>query len=149
MFERFNQQNGYSIIELIAAMGLFAVLSGIALMNFSELDNPSKTGAQELASYFKEIRTKAISSTSAYTIYPQAGDSFIAKSSDQCSSATKTIDNSVAFRMPHGASISNIAWTLCYNARGFPDGNLTLTVNDLDGDTKTVEVFLGGAVRVQ
>lgn len=140
---------GFTLVEMLVAMGLFMVLSGIAVMNLKELDDPLVNGSAQLAAFFKQVRARAVSSTLAYTAVPVSGDRVETRYGTTCSDASPISDNSLVLELPNGATITDTDWTLCYTARGLPDGNLTVEVYDGGGNYRTVEVFLGGAVRVQ
>ncbi len=140
---------GFTIVECLVAMGLFMVLSGIAVMNLKELDDPVVNGSAQLAAFFKQVRAQAVSSTLAYTAVPVSGDRVETRYGSTCADTATTDDDSLVLELPTGASILDTDWTLCYSARGLPDGNLTVEVYDGGGNYRTVEVFLGGAVRVQ
>ena len=146
-FER--AEGGFTLFELVAALGLSAVLMGLAAMALKDLDDPLKNGSAELASFFKQTRARAVSTTSAYTIIPVSSTRVEAQFSAKCSDVDQTADARMVLDLPDGAQLADSSWSLCYNSRGLPDGNLTFTVNDGGGDFRTVEVFLGGAVRVQ
>lgn len=139
---------GFSVLELLVVMGLVTVLGGIAVMNLKELDDPLKNGSEQLAAFFKQARAKSVATTSAYTITPTSGRTFETHYGSSCSDLVTTDDPSLSLELPAGAYVTDTSWTLCYSARGIADGNLTVEVRDLDGEYKTIEVFLGGAARV-
>jgi len=140
--------SGFTLIEVLVTLSLAFILSMIAIMNLKELDNPLTNGSAQLASFFKQVRSRAVSSTLAYTIYPSTSDRIETRFAERCSDGTTTDDDTLVLDLPTGASLTDTDWTLCYSARGLPDGTLEVEVYDGEGQYKTVEVFLGGAVRV-
>lgn len=141
-------ERGYTIFELIATMSLLLVLGSIAVMNLKELDDPLANASAQLASFFKQARSRAVSTTFAYTVRPVSSDRIEVTYAPLCSDADQTDDTTLALDFPTGAYLTDSSWFLCYNARGLPDGNLSVEVYDGDGEYKTVEVFLGGGVRI-
>ena len=143
-----SSQRGFSIFEVVATMGLMSVMAGVSVMNLKVLRDPLKNGSEQLSAFFKQVRAKAVATTSAYTIVPTSSGSFITRYSSSCSDAGTTDDANLTTELPSGAYVTDTDWTLCYSPRGIADGNLTVEVRDLDGQYKNLEVFLGGAVRV-
>ena len=140
---------GFSITEMVVAMGLASSLMGVAAMNMKKLEDPLQSGSAHLSSFIKEVRAEAISSTLAYTIKPVSSTKIITTYANKCSDTTQTTDPRVILNLPSGANLSNTSWDLCFTARGFPDGNIDVSLQDIGHQTKTVEVMLGGAVRIK
>ncbi|MBX7138177.1 MAG: GspH/FimT family pseudopilin [Oligoflexia bacterium] len=143
-----NSQSGFSVIELIVTLGMSSVLTGMAIMNLKDLDDPLKNGAEQMTSFMRVVRARAISSTRAYTVFPVSNGQLAARYADTCSNGATTPDTSMTLEFPTGARLTDTAWDICFNSRGLPDGNLAVELRDSDGEYKTVEVFLGGGVRV-
>lgn len=140
---------GFTLIELMVTLGVSGILSGMALMGIKELDDPLKNGSAQLASFFKQVRARSLSSTQAYTLVPDGHYGVQTQHADKCGDSPQVVDATLRLDLPTGASIPDVDWSLCYNARGLPDGNLEIEVYDGRGQYRTLEVFLGGAVRVQ
>lgn len=140
-------ERAFTFIEMVVTMGLAMVCSSAAMLNLKELNDPLKNGSAEIVSFIKQARGKAISTTSAYTIVPISSTQFKVQVSTTCSATEFEDDERLTLNLPTGAYITDTDWTLCFNARGLPDGTLDVTVRDQDTDYKTVEVFLGGGVR--
>ena len=146
---RFQTERGFTFLELIVTMGLAMVCSTTAVMNLKELNDPLRNGSAELVSFIKQVRGRAISTTSAFTIVPVSSTQFKAQFASKCSDVDVEDDDRLVLNLPTGAYITDTDWALCFNARGLPDGTLEVTVRDQDTDYKTIEVFLGGGVRMQ
>ena len=142
----FNDQ-GFSLLEVVVAISISAVLLGTVAMNYRGLLNPSQSGAATLAAFFKEARARAVSTTSAYRVHPVTPTQVIASYGASCSS-TPTQDTRLILDLPQGVALTDISWSTCFHARGLADSNITVTLIDDHGDTHDVEVFLGGAVRI-
>ena len=142
------EQFAYSLIELMVVLGLIGIFSAVAIANLREMQDPVKTGASQLASFMKQTRSRAMSATQAVLIRPQTVNQIIALRADVCSAEHWQIDNRLTLPLPSGVALKEVDWELCFNSRGLPDDNIKIELFDLDGRQRTVEVMLGGAVRV-
>jgi Tfp pilus assembly protein FimT len=140
---------GFSLVELLVVMGLTMILIGIAVTNLKQLDNPLQNGAAQLLGFIKQVRAKAISSTSAYVIQPFSSTRLITRHGTTCSDPNMTADSRAVLDLPSGAHLTSTNWNLCFSTRGFPDANIEIQLQDVGGSNKTVELMLGGAVRIQ
>ena len=143
------RERGSSIVEMLVVLGLIGSMLGIAIMNMKELEDPLQTGASQLAAFIKQVRAEAISSTLAYTIKPASTSKIITVYAAKCSDTDTTSDTKVALELPNGAHLASTTWDLCFNSRGLPDGNIDIEMHDIGSQSKTVEVMLGGAVRIK
>lgn len=144
-----DRQNGFTIIELVVVLSMFSIILGMAIVNLSELVNPVENGAASIMAFMKEARARALSTTSAYTVYPTSTRRVITEYGDTCSDASPVADGSLVIDLPSNVFLSDTTWSVCFDSRGFPDANVTVPVVDIYEGTRTVEIFLGGAVRVQ
>ncbi len=140
-------QRGASLLEVLSAMGLFAVLSGAALANYRALENPALTGASALAAFFKETRAKAMAATLAYTIKPSSNSRIVTTSGKTCAAA-QSADAGQTLDLPRGAFLGSVDWSVCYDTRGIADTSVDITVADGEG-THVVQAALGGGVRIR
>ncbi|MCI5066487.1 prepilin-type N-terminal cleavage/methylation domain-containing protein [bacterium] len=141
------QEGGFTLTELLVALSLAGIMGGVASTNLMELSNPSLSAASEIASYLKRARARALATTSAYTVSASSTDTLQATVGDTCAAA-QTADPSLSLTIDK-ASLTNIAWSVCFTSRGFPDGNVVIPVADLYAGSNTVEVMLGGSIVVQ
>lgn len=143
----FRGNQGFTLLELVAALGLLAVLSYVAVNKLKELDNPLKNSAAELEGFIKQVRARAISTTSAYTIQAVSSQFIRTTYADSCVDTTQTTDWSLTLRLPNGAKLSDTSWSICFAPRGLPDSNVVIDLEDTGGETRSLEVYLGGAVK--
>ena len=142
-------QHGSGVIEILAVVSFMSLLLVIAGANLQALNSSSQNGAATLLAFFKTARTKAISTTVAYRIQPLSATQIVTRFGADCDEATVTFpDPDLSLDLPDGAIVTNTDWTLCYTPRGVSDDNFTISVFDLDNRSKTLEVLLGGAVRL-
>lgn len=143
-----SKERGFSLFELIVVMALSASLFSMALINAKGLANQSLNGASSLMGFLKVTRAKALATTQAYTIAPISSTQIGTTYGDTCSDTTQTADSEVFLELPSGAFLSDTTWSLCYNTRGFSDNSLDIQILD-HTSSRTVQVVLGGGVRVQ
>jgi len=144
----YQSDQGVTFLELLVFIGITAVLMGIAVVNLRDFQDPLQSGADQLAAYFRQVRSRAMSTTLAYTITATSTRNLTAGFAAKCTDSPTTEDSSQQISLPLGADLTDTAWTLCYSSRGLPDANLVVSLHDNDGGTKEVEVYLGGAVKV-
>jgi len=146
MKSRTKKMAGFTIIELTVTLGIAGILMGMAWVSLQEMMNPAQSGAATLASFFKEARARAISTTAAYTVQPVSPTEIHAFYSPRCGEAL-TQDNRLILNLPDTVSLTDITWSICYNSRGIPTSGLNVEIVDANDGEMMVEVFFGGAVR--
>ena len=140
---------GYSIFEVLAVLALLAILSGVATNNLKELSDPLENSSAELIAFLKQVRARAISTTSAYKVAPVSNGDIVTSYSERCSDAAVewVADPGVTLSLPTGAWLEDTDWAICFGPRGLPDGNIQVVLRDMDAGSRTIEVYLGGGVR--
>ncbi len=134
-------------MELLVTLAIAGIMIGIGTVNLMELSNPARTAANEIAVYLKRARAKALSTTSAYTLSASSSDTLVATYGNTCSSATQTADTELTLTLDR-ADLTDTSWSICFTSRGFPDANVEIPVTDVYEGSNTVEVLLGGSIRV-
>ena len=140
---------GFTLFELLIVLAVLGTLIGMAALNLRALDSPLQNGTSQLLGFLKQVRAKAIATTLVYKVEPSSTTQLITKYAESCSALTMTTDADLTLDLPKGVSLTSTTWSVCFNTRGLADNNITVTLMDSKGKTKTVEVFLGGGVRVQ
>lgn len=133
------------MLDVVVTLGLLAVLSTVAVNQLKALDNPVKNASSSIIGYFKQVRARAISTTSVYSVSADSSNRIIAAYGNSCANAI-TPDPKLILDLPNGAHMADTAWTICFSARGLPDSNIQIVVSG-DGESRTLEVFLGGGVK--
>ncbi len=141
-------ESGFTLLEMMAVVAIFTVMSGIAIINLKEFSRPSENGAAQLLGFLKQARARALSTTSAYFVQPSTTTRIITKYGVNCSDASPVTDSTLVMNLPTGATLGATNWVICFTSRGLSDSNTTVDVNDAQG-SKTIEVLLGGGVRIQ
>lgn len=143
------RDRGFTLFELIASLGLFAIMMSIAISNLKDLDDPLQDGAAQVLSFLKKARARAISSTQAYFVSASSSTQIITEAGLNCSDAAPVADPLLVLDLPSSVSMTDTAWSFCFSSRGLADSNISIPLIDTDGYSKTIEVLLGGAARIQ
>ena len=128
---------------------MMSIMSGMALYSFQGSFNTSEQGAEMIAGFIRQVRAKGVAATSAYTIFANGYDQIVSSYSDKCSDALKTPDDTLVLDLPVALELTSSTWSVCFSSRGLADANILLEVFDTkEFEIKEIEVFLGGAIRV-
>lgn len=138
---------GYSAIELLVVLGMTGIFLGMAISNLRELDDPLLNATSQTIGFLKQVRARAFATTSAYTITPTPSG-LVTSFANRCSDVDTTSEPRLSLTMPSGVTITDTSWTVCFSARGLPNDNVLIPLQDHELKTRTVEVMLGGAVRI-
>ena len=141
------KQTGYTIVELLVVVCLIAIMSYVAIANIKRFSNPSNNAAANLAAFLKESRQRAMSSTQAYLVQPVNANMVKTSYASTCSATTFTEDTSFKLSIKNPAKLTLTTWSICYSPRGLADNSANITIQD-GSTTRTVQVVLGGAVRI-
>lgn len=139
---------GFSVIEMIVTLGLMAVITGIAISNIKALENPLADASFQMSHYIRLVRARAISRTTSVIIQPSSPSEVIAFSSDSCNGEMAQIEE-LTLRFPEGATLSDTDWTVCINQRGLSDTNIIFELQNQEGKVRSIELALGGGVRIR
>jgi prepilin-type N-terminal cleavage/methylation domain-containing protein len=141
---------GFSLYELLIALGVASIVSVSALSNLSALKNPLDSGAESTVGFLKQVRAKAASTTSAYFVGVTGNNRLYTTYAENCSvdEEDRTADLQMILDLPKDVTVNNTSWTTCFTSRGLASSDSQLIVQDIGSRTRIIEVFLGGAVRV-
>ena len=142
-----NTKKGFTLIEILVSVSLLSVLSYVAVLNLKEFYNPLDTASIQIQSHYKLVRSSAIANTKAYLYQPLSDTQIQISSRETCNSGSWTIDPTLALTLIDGAVLNSTEWFVCINSRGFPDANVVFQLDDQDGKTKNIEIFLGGGIE--
>ncbi|MBL7663335.1 hypothetical protein JNK13_11350 [bacterium] len=144
----FKNIRGFSLIDLVVSMSMFSIMTATAISNWYDLTNSSDNAADVTIAYLKEVRTKAIQTTLAYTIQPVTASTISIKYSPKCSSTTKITDASATpLTLPKGTQFQSTSWSICFDSRGFSSSSGTFIIGDYKGRIETIQYYLGGGMR--
>lgn len=143
-----NFEKGFSLLELMVVMSLSAIVTSIGLWSMQELNNPLENSSFQLAGFFRQIRAHAIAETRAYKITPLSESRIVTHFGSSCDDPAMSEDLKNTLDLERGTALSNLDWEFCFNSRGIADQNLTLTIEDDEENSRNIEVYLGGGVRI-
>ena len=139
---------GFTLIEVLVTLTISAALMGITAASLKEYNRSSRNAAAQIQGFIKQARVKGMSRTAAYKIYPDpAGSRILTSYANRCSSTTFTPDAALVLDMPVGTKLTTPTWSVCFNARGLAQSNITIPFNSDDVGMKSIEVLLGGGTR--
>jgi len=144
-------RSGFSLLELIVALTIFAVVVSIAALGLRNLEDPLGNATHQLEGILKQARAKAMATTSAYRVRPagttSGGNQLLAvERSLRCGSSSWQADGSFAsLELPKQVSLPLTSWSVCFSSRGAADNNLVVTLEH-DGQNRQVEIYLAGGV---
>lgn len=138
---------GFSVLEVLVALLISGVLAGMAMLNARALYHPSSGAAESLANFIKAARSKALATTSTYTIVPVSSTVIKTTVSTSCSSTTQEDDLDLVLEFEDGASLDDTNWSICFSSRGTSNSSATISVSDNYGSGQ-VQVVLGGGTRI-
>ena len=146
-------------MELLVVFAIFAILSAIAIPSYDQMLNKAVIASDEVVLLYKVVKSTAVSNTKAYRIEALDSDTVRVSSKNSCSSKDSWVeDPRFTLDLPTGASLQQDDfdgekgvewWNLCISSRGFPDSNIEFDINDNDGQSRSIEIFLGGNIVVK
>jgi Tfp pilus assembly protein FimT len=140
-------QRGFSILELCFVLVLTTVLSGLVAYNFlAEKDKP-QFDANHLVALFKRARARALATTQAYTIRPTSVSAIEVIPSSSCDTVDNTTTEVLSLELSGENQLQDITWSICFSPRGIGNGSASIPISN-GSETKTVEIFVGGAARI-
>lgn len=142
---------GYTLIQMLTTLGLLSILSLIAVSNVKSLRNPLANASFEISHFLRLVRSRAISQTLAITVTATSPTHITTASAASCYDEETTTDqvSNLQLDLPNGAQLSNTEWSVCFSQRGMANEHVIFDLESEGGRTRTIEVALGGGVKVQ
>ncbi|TVP75468.1 MAG: prepilin-type N-terminal cleavage/methylation domain-containing protein [Gemmatimonadales bacterium] len=143
---------GFTLLELVVVMAILGLVAAIGAANFRGLENHLGNSVSELTSYTSQVRSRALTTTSAYRIVIRSGTVLGAESARSCNSSADEWeeDDRLTLRLRGEVTLDvdgdDDGIVTCFNPRGVGSLSPTLVLVDTDGETRTLELFLGGAL---
>jgi prepilin-type N-terminal cleavage/methylation domain-containing protein len=144
---------GFTLVEALIVVILVGLVMGIAANTFSGLSNDLENAAAETGAFFRQVRARAMTTTSAYRVVYASATELRTESARACNDTTWTGDAGLSLVLRERTTVKadGIAdgdVVVCYNSRGIGNASPTLIVTSRVGEEAEVEIFAGGAVRV-
>jgi prepilin-type N-terminal cleavage/methylation domain-containing protein len=138
---RLTDRRGFSIAEILVAIGVFAILAAVAAPQFLAFRprNRLNGAARQIYAELMWARSKAVNDNAAYVVtFPTNQTMQIA------GSTTKTVNIQPEYS---DVTLSSSASTITFSSRGTTDGGPTITLTNSSG-TKTVTVRITGTASI-
>jgi len=138
-------ERAFSMVELLVAISLTAVLIGIAAMRLPAFYGQYEltSAARQMATDLVRVRAKAIGTSNQYQVV------FAEKSYQvKVNSAGSFVNDGSATKLPNGARIPTLPDALTFNPIGMLSAASTITVTTVAG-SKQVSINEVGRVQVQ
>lgn len=148
MKKSINDISGFTLTEMLVAISLMSILMAIGVYNMRNLNRPLTTTSAEVSALFKQARAKAIGTTSAYFVTAANDEQIVTSQGTNCADGTPTLDAALSLDLPLGVRMTNTAWQVCFSAKGISDSNVVVELKSPENELSEVEVFLGGAIRI-
>lgn len=140
-------ERGYTLLNVVGALALTALLAGTAVGSFKELSDPLANASFASEHFLRLARSQAISNTQAIQVSPISSSRIGAYSSGSCTGTMTAVDN-LFVDLPAGAALTDTSWSVCFTQRGLANSNVSFTIQDSDGLARTVSIALGGGTKV-
>jgi len=148
-------QRGFTLIELLIVIAIIGIMGVLSVYGLRGLRNDLTANASELEAQVKLTRSKAMTTTRAYRLIQVSDNRIEAEWSERCNDANGwEKDEAIWMELSERVTISGTQDVtdkviICFTSRGLASTNPILTLENLQGDTVEVEVFVGGAVEVR
>lgn len=152
-------ERGYTVLELLVTLGFVAILAGSATFQARKLSDPLQNQTALTLSFIKQIRAKAVSSTASYLIYPSSTKEIAVAKGTACPATMPLnpstlipgsfVADSTRLVISEKVELATTNWGVCVTQRGLFTGAANVQLVDRDGKSRTINIFLGGATRVQ
>lgn len=134
-------RRGFSLAEILVAIGIFAILAAIATPQFIAFQpkNRLNGAARQIYSELMWARSKAVNDNSSYVVtFPTNQTMQIA------GSATKTVNIQTEYS---DVTLTSTASTITFSSRGTTDVAPTITLTNAGG-TKSVTIRITGTASI-
>lgn len=143
-----SKEQGFSVIELLTVLIIAGILSASVMSNIKVMNRPLTNASFEVAHFLRLARAKAISQTTYIKVAPLSAFKLVTYSGDSCANAT-TLINDLNLILPNNTSLPSTSWSICFSPRGLAPTASMFSIKDENNTTRTVEIALGGGVRMQ
>ncbi len=145
---------GFTLFELLITVSILGIVLGIGALNLKPLSGDLQNSTSNLAGHLKQVRARAMASTSAYRLVYVSPTQLRAEVSSKCSASSWTTDARFGFELERPVRLRAGAWNagdavVCYSSRGLANASPVFTLQDDKGKTRQIEVFRGGGVEVR
>jgi hypothetical protein len=138
---------GLTFAEVLVMMAILGLVAGAATLYLKPLEAPVVSSAHLVEALVKQTRAKSMSTTSSYRLRPFTENQLVVEYAPACSAEAWTLDSRMDLDLPGGVTMSETAWSVCFNSRGTASNNVKLVLEHPDYNSRELEILMGGAVR--
>lgn len=142
------KERGYTVLNILATLSLIGILTAIGVSNLKELNDALADASFSVSHFLRLARSRAMSQTLSVQVAPISSTRIGASSAASCAGTMSPISDLV-FDLPDGAVFADTEWSVCFTQRGLASLDLRFDLQDKDSRKKTIEIALGGGVRIQ
>jgi prepilin-type N-terminal cleavage/methylation domain-containing protein len=147
-----SRRRAVTLVEVLVVLAVIAIVAGIAALDVRPLNHEARNAASEFASIVRQVRARAMATTSAYRLVLVAGDRVAAETRATCGGSEPwTSEPRLEFRARDGTRVVAGAGVgdeiACFNSRGIASASPEVTFRDGRGREASVTILAGGAVR--
>ncbi len=141
------RQTGMTLPELLVVLAILGILLGATPLMLNKAEGPLRSGTSLFQGYLRQVRARAMSTTSAYRIQAPAPDRLVAEWAVDCGAGVWTADPALTLELPRGVTLTDTAWTICFTTRGWSNDNQVFVLRHPEAGTARIELLLGGSTR--
>ena len=140
--------DGFSLIELLVVIALIGILSTVGILGLQGLNNPLNNEISRMNQHLRQVRSRAILSTSAIKIELKASSAteLIAKRARSCGAATTAWQDvpSLNITLEPGVTFGTVG-SLCFEPRGTTNGAAAIELLYRE-KSRWLDVYTAGSV---
>ena len=140
-------ERAFTLLEVIVTMSLVGLLCALVPLRLSALYNRGQGSAEAVVSYLRSTRALAMARTETLIISPTSSTELGRLRATSCSDPAPVSEN-FTFKLPHGVRLADTSWSVCFTSRGLSNASQTFAVVDSSGTPRTIEIALGGGLRI-
>lgn len=147
-FCHYVKNSGITLLEVLVVFSVIGILLGVALYGIQGTKNPLSNAVFSIEQFIRLARAKAISGTQSVKISPASDTTLQASAGKSCTGELTDLSN-LRLTLPKETALGDTSWSICFNARGIADTSISFTVVGPNSSIKTVNIALGGGVKIE
>src|SRR5690606_10201974 len=148
-----SRRSGFTLFELLIVLVLVGIVLAIAAPRLRGFDNELANAASETAGFFRQTRSTALASTSAYRVIVVSPTRLRTELSGSCAAPTGRPDDQRRLELRDGIVMQGTpivagSTLVCFDSRGMASASPAFELRDREGKRYSIQLFLGGAVQM-
>jgi len=143
----FNSQWGLTLIELTVTLAIIGLVVSIGFLYLKPMETPLQTSGQRLEGMLKQVRARAIETTTSHRVVPSGSTGIVVESAASCKATLWTAEPRLEVNFPAQVDLVETDWSVCFDNRGIASENLVLTLQHPDHGSRQLEILRGGLLR--